>query len=92
MGQVSLYRLKSTPLEKKFSGASWYKHTWPMPRYRYGSTCIWKFGLRQNVGKANRLEQVSIVVSAIGRQSMNVRLWNFGHIYIFIYLIALLLH
>ena len=39
MGQVSLYRLKSTPLEKKFSGASWYKHTWPMPRYRYGSTC-----------------------------------------------------
>ena len=39
MGQVSLYRLKSTPLEKNFSGASWYKHTWPMPRYRYGSTC-----------------------------------------------------
>ena len=39
MGQVSLNRLKSTPLEKNFSGASWYKHTWPMPRYRYGSTC-----------------------------------------------------
>ena len=39
MGQVSLYRLKSTPLEKKFPGTSWYKHTWPMPRYRYGSTC-----------------------------------------------------
>ena len=37
MGQVSLYRLKSTPLEKKFSGASWYKHTWPMPTpwYQY---------------------------------------------------------
>ena len=40
MGQVWLYRLNLPPREKNIFPSSSYKDTWPMPRYRYGSTCI----------------------------------------------------
>ena len=39
MGQVWLYRLNLPPREKNIFPSSSYKDTWPMPRYRYGSTC-----------------------------------------------------
>ena len=39
MGQVWLYRLNLPPAKKNIFPSSSYKDTWPMPRYRYGSTC-----------------------------------------------------
>ena len=48
MGQVSFYRFKLTPLEKKFLSASRQKDTWPIPECRYGSVCICcTFGFRK---------------------------------------------